>query len=132
MILLAFYMISIAMNFYDRVYYVVRLIPRGRVSTYGMIAKFVGAPKASRMVGWAMNRSNEQEEKVPAHRVVNRKGLLTGKAHFYGDSMTSLLEAEGVKIKENQIINLEEHLWDPFKELKEVPRSFYNDPDLSL
>lgn len=120
------------MNFYDRVYYVVRMIPEGRVSTYGMIAKFVGTPKASRMVGWAMNRSGEQKIKVPAHRVVNRKGLLTGKAYFHNESMESLLNKEGVKIKDNQILHLETYLWDPFKELEEVPSSFFEDFNMDI
>ncbi|QZE14147.1 MGMT family protein [Halosquirtibacter laminarini] len=118
------------MTFNERVYYVVRLIPQGRVTTYGMIAKFIGSPKASRMVGWAMNRSHEQETYIPAHRVVNRNGLLTGQAHFNGETMASRLQNEGIEIKDNQILHLDKIRWDPFKEIKEVPKSFLIDIEL--
>lgn len=104
-------------NFFERVYQVVRLIPEGKVTSYGAIAKYLGAPRSARMVGWAMNGSAGKD--VPAHRVVNRKGLLTGKHHFEGTNlMQQLLENEGVTIKEHQIQNLADHFWDPIKELQ--------------
>lgn len=100
-------------NFFERVYEVVKLIPEGRVTSYGAIAKKLGSAKSARMVGWAMNASHNMEE-VPAHRVVNRKGLLTGKLHFQGTNlMQQLLENEGIIIKENQIQNFENVFWDP-------------------
>lgn len=100
-------------SFFEKVYDVVREIPYGKVTTYGAIAKKIGMPKSARMVGWAMNASHELED-VPAHRVVNRKGLLTGKAHFSSPNlMQQLLESEGIKIKDNQIQNFEEFLWIP-------------------
>ena len=95
-------------NFFDKVYEVAKLIPFGRVTSYGAIAKYLGAAKSARMVGWAMNASHNKEE-IPAHRVVNRNGLLTGKLHFDGTNlMQQLLESEGVVIKENQIQNFSE------------------------
>ena len=104
-------------NFFERVYDVARLIPYGRVTSYGAIAKYLGAARSARMVGWAMNGSGKHED-VPAHRVVNRKGLLTGKHHFQGTNlMQQLLENEGVVVKENQIQDLEKIFWDPMKEL---------------
>jgi methylated-DNA-protein-cysteine methyltransferase-like protein len=103
-------------NFFERVYEVARLIPFGRVTSYGAIAKHLGAARSARMVGWAMNNSSEKE--VPAHRVVNRKGILTGKHHFEGTNlMQQLLENEGVEVIENQIQNFENIFWDPSKEL---------------
>lgn len=100
-------------SFFEKVYNVVRDIPYGKVTTYGAIAKKIGTPKSARMVGWAMNASHELED-VPAHRVVNRKGLLTGKAHFSSPNlMQQLLESEGIIIKNNQIQNFEEFLWIP-------------------
>lgn len=100
-------------NFFERVYEVVKLIPIGRVTSYGAIAKKLGSAKSARMVGWAMNASHNIEE-VPAHRVVNRKGLLTGKHHFQGTNlMQQLLENEGIIIIENQIQNFENVFWDP-------------------
>jgi len=105
-------------DFFQRVCEVVRFIPRGRVTSYGAIARYLGAPQSSRMVGWAMNQSHTQDEFVPAHRVVNRIGLLTGKHHFGGpEVMKQLLENEGAKIKYDRIINFEEMFWDPVKEL---------------
>jgi methylated-DNA-protein-cysteine methyltransferase-like protein len=96
----------------EAVYDIVRQIPRGKVTTYGFIGKIVGT--SPRVVGWAMNQSHNQAKKVPAHRVVNRKGLLTGSMHFETPTrMQELLEKEGVKIKENQIVNFEKHLWQP-------------------
>lgn len=100
-------------DFFQRVYEVVKLIPYGKITTYGAIAKKIGAPKSARMVGYALNASAMQED-VPAHRVVNRKGLLTGKHHFQGTNlMQQLLENEGVKIKENTVQNFNDHFWEP-------------------
>ena len=104
-------------NFFERVYNVVRLIPYGRVTSYGAIAKFLGAARSARMVGWAMNACHGRED-VPAHRVVNRVGLLSGKHHFDGTNlMQQLLENEGVKVKDNKILKFEKYFWDPAKEL---------------
>jgi len=104
-------------NFFDKVYTVAKLIPYGRVTSYGAIAKYLGAAGSARMVGWAMNASGGKAD-VPAHRVVNRKGLLTGKHHFDGTNlMQQLLESEGVTVIENQIQNFEQLFWDPMKEL---------------
>ena len=105
-------------GFFQRVYQVVLLIPRGRVTTYGAIARYLGSPGAARMVGWAMNQSHTYPEYVPAHRVVNRKGLLTGKHHFEGSQvMQEMLENEGARISENRILNMKEMFWDPVEEL---------------
>ncbi len=105
-------------NFFERVYQVVRLIPEGRVTSYGAIAKYLGAARSARMVGWAMNASHNMAD-IPAHRVVNKAGLLTGKHHFDGTHlMQQLLESEGVEIKDLKIVQLEKYFWDPFKELK--------------
>lgn len=104
------------LNFFDKVYEVANLIPYGRVTSYGAIAKYLGAARSARMVGYAMNGSHSKD--VPAHRVVNRKGLLTGKHHFDGTNlMQQLLESEGVKVVDNQIQNFEKVFWDPSKEL---------------
>jgi len=104
------------LNFFDKVYEVARLIPHGRVTSYGAIAKYLGAARSARMVGYAMNGSVGKD--VPAHRVVNRKGLLTGKHHFDGTNlMQQLLESEGIEVIENQIQDLDKHYWDPSKEL---------------
>ena len=104
-------------GFFDRVYEVCRKIPEGRVTSYGAIAKYLGAARSARMVGWAMNSSHNLED-VPAHRVVNRNGALTGKHHFGGtNAMQQLLEEEGVQVKELQVLNFEKHFWDPMKEL---------------
>lgn len=100
------------LNFFDKVYQVVRLIPYGRVTSYGAIANYLGATRSARMVGYAMNGSHNKD--VPAHRVVNRKGLLTGKHHFEGTNlMQQLLESEGVKIIDNQIQNFDKLFWNP-------------------
>lgn len=100
-------------NFFERVYEIARLIPHGKITTYGAIAKALGAARSARMVGWAMNASHAIEN-VPAHRVVNRKGLLTGKHHFEGTNlMQQLLENEGIQVVDNQIIDFEKHLWFP-------------------
>jgi methylated-DNA-protein-cysteine methyltransferase-like protein len=104
------------LNFFDKVYEVARLIPYGRVTSYGAIAKYLGAARSSRMVGYAMNGSHGKD--VPAHRVVNRKGLLTGKHHFGGTNiMQQLLESEGVEVEELQVKNFETYFWEPAKEL---------------
>ncbi|SFB66883.1 methylated-DNA-protein-cysteine methyltransferase related protein [Flagellimonas taeanensis] len=103
-------------NFFDKVYAVAREIPYGRVTSYGAIAKYLGAARSARMVGWAMNNSSAKD--VPAHRVVNRVGVLTGKHHFEGTNlMQQLLENEGVKVKYNQIVDFQKYFWDPGKEL---------------
>ncbi|MFV8368595.1 MGMT family protein [Flavobacterium sp. LB2R40] len=100
-------------NFFERVYAVVRQIPYGKVTSYGAIAKALGTARSARMVGWAMNASHSLED-VPAHRVVNRKGLLTGKLHFDGTNlMQQLLENEGLIIIDNQIMDFEKHFWQP-------------------
>lgn len=105
-------------SFHQQVYHVVRQIPAGKVTSYGAIAAYLGSPGASRMVGWAMNAAHTQEEFVPAHRVVNRNGVLTGKHHFdHPDAMQELLESEGLVIKNNQIIGFTSHFWDPSKHL---------------
>ena len=105
-------------GFFQRVYEVVLQVPRGRVTTYGAIAKYLGSPGAARMVGWAMNVSHTSAEYIPAHRVVNRNGLLTGKHHFDGTHlMQEMLENEGASILENRILNLDEMFWDPVQEL---------------
>jgi methylated-DNA-protein-cysteine methyltransferase-like protein len=104
-------------NFFEKVYQVAEQIPYGRVTSYGAIAKYLGAARSARMVGWAMNGAGNMEH-VPAHRVVNKAGLLTGKHHFEGTNlMQQLLESEGVEVIENQIQNLEKYFWDPWKEL---------------
>jgi methylated-DNA-protein-cysteine methyltransferase-like protein len=104
------------LGFFEKVYKVARLVPYGRVTSYGAIAKYLGAAKSARIVGYAMNGSGGKD--VPAHRVVNRKGLLTGKHHFEGTNlMQQLLESEGIEVVENQIQNLEAVYWDPAKEL---------------
>lgn len=105
-------------SFFQRVYEVVRLVPYGRVTSYGAIAKYLGSARSARMVGWAMNNSHTQKENVPAHRVVNRKGVLTGKQHFgQANLMADLLRSEGVEIEENQILNFKDVFWDPVIEL---------------
>ena len=104
-------------NFFEKVYVVVSLVPYGRVTSYGAIAKYLGAARSARMVGWAMNAAHGLED-VPAHRVVNRVGLLTGKHHFEGTNlMQQLLESEGIKIKDFKVVNFDTLLWDPAKEL---------------
>ena len=105
-------------DFFSRVYQVVRLVPSGRVTTYGAIARFLGSPQSARMVGWAMNSSHFQDEYVPAHRVINRKGMLTGKHHFGGPRvMQELLESEGVKVFEDCVADFDALFWDPYTEL---------------
>ena len=104
-------------DFFQKVYKVVKMIPSGRVSTYGLIAKYLGSTKSSRVIGYAMNASHQNSE-IPAHRVVNRVGLLTGKHHFSGTTlMKDLLESEGVKIQNDTVVNFKKVVWDPSKEL---------------
>lgn len=106
-----------SISFFERVHEVARLVPYGRVTSYGAIARYLGAAKSARMVGYAMNASHTKD--VPAHRVVNRKGLLTGKHHFEGTNlMQQLLESEGIVIIDNQIQNFNEVFWDPSEALK--------------
>lgn len=104
------------LSFFEKVYEVAKQIPSGRVTSYGAIAKYLGAARSARMVGYAMNGSTGKG--VPAHRVVNRLGLLTGKFHFEGSShMQQLLESEGIRVRDNQVQNFEKVFWDPSKEL---------------
>ena len=106
-------------DFFKDVFDVVRLIPKGRVTSYGAIARYLGTGKSSRMVGWAMNASHGQTKPVPAHRVVNRDGLLTGKMHFVPPSrMQQLLEKEGITVKKDKIVDFSKHYWDPGIELR--------------
>ena len=105
-------------SFFENVWAVVRLIPKGRVTSYGAIAKYLGTAKSSRMVGYAMNASFGQTPKVPAHRVLNRNGLLTGRHHFNPpEAMQERLEAEGIKVKKDQVVEFEALFWDPMKDL---------------
>ena len=105
------------LGFFEKVYEVARKIPYGRVTSYGAIANFLGTPKSARMVGWAMNAS-KSDDSIPAHRVVNKKGLLTGKHHFDGTNlMQQLLESEGITVIENQIQDFDKLFWDPSIEL---------------
>lgn len=100
-------------NFFDRVYAVARQIPYGKVTSYGAIARAIGSGRSARMVGYAMNACHGHED-VPAHRVVNRKGLLTGKHHFDGTNlMQQLLESEGIAVVDNQIVDFDKHFWQP-------------------
>ncbi len=105
-------------DFFQNVYKIVKLIPPGRVTSYGAIASYLGTARSSRMVGWAMNQSHSQKEVIPAHRVVNRNGLLTGKHFFGGENvMQELLESEGLIIEDDKILNFKERFWDPATEL---------------
>lgn len=105
-------------NFFEQVYKVARQIPKGKVTTYGHIAEYLGSKGSARMVGWAMNSSFSSDIPIPAHRVVNRNGMLTGKAHFQTvDMMEKLLEKEGVEIVDDKIINFKKILWIPLDEL---------------
>lgn len=106
-------------SFFQQVFQVARLVPHGRVTSYGAIARYLGAAGSARMVGWAMNQAHVQPLAVPAHRVVNRKGLLTGKHHFaYPEQMQELLEREGVVVKGDQIVNFDSIFWDPTEHLE--------------
>ena len=109
----------ITQDFFQLVYEVARHVPKGRVTSYGAIGKYLGSGKSARMVGWAMNAAGSQKKAVPAHRVVNRNGELTGKHHFaHPKMMQQLLEKEGIKVKKDKIVNFEKLFWDPAKELK--------------
>jgi len=104
-------------NFFEDVYEVVKLIPKGRVTSYGAIAEYLGIKSGARMVGWAMNSCHDMKD-VPAHRVVNSKGLLTGKHHFPGpNDMQKRLEKDGVKVKNDKVVDFDKLLWLPRKEL---------------
>lgn len=104
------------LNSFDTIYQVVQLIPQGKVTSYGAIAAYLGMKGGARMVGWAMNASHTLEN-VPAHRVVNRNGILTGKNFFGGNRMQELLEKEGIQVKEDKIVGFQQHFWDPGVEL---------------
>lgn len=105
-------------DFFTKVYEVVKMVPPGRVTSYGAIARYLGAPGASRMVGWAMNMSHSSEDYIPAHRVVNRNGLLTGKHHFDTPlAMQELLESEGVEVENDKVKDFDILFWNPVREL---------------
>jgi len=106
-------------DFFFRVYELTKLIPYGRITSYGAIARYLGSGRSARMVGWALNTCHSRPEFIPAHRVVNRNGLLTGKRHF-GNSTTmkQLLENEGIIVDDDQVVDFSEKFWDPLKELK--------------
>lgn len=106
------------LSFFEKVFEIVRQIPYGRVTSYGAIARFLGTGKSARMVGWAMNQSHAALPPVPAHRVVNRQGLLTGKMHFaYPEHMQELLEEEEVRVVADKVVDFKELFWDPNTEL---------------
>lgn len=110
--------ISADESFFSKVYAVARQIPYGRFTSYGAIAAYLGSAGSARMVGWAMNQSHFQDEYIPAHRVLNRKGYLTGKHHFGGvDIMEQLLESEGITITDNAVADFKKYFWDPSTEL---------------
>ncbi|MGB4204492.1 MAG: MGMT family protein [Bacteroidales bacterium] len=105
-------------SFFSKVYEITQLIPFGRVTSYGAIAAYLGTRGSARMVGWALNASHFNSGAIPAHRVVNRNGVLTGKHHFGGQKvMQQLLESEGIKVENDQIVDFEKVFWDPMKEL---------------
>ena len=105
-------------SFFELVYEIARHIPKGKVTSYGAIAACLGTKSSARMVGWAMNGAGKVKPKVPAHRVVNRMGLLSGKHHFSPPgSMEKSLKNEGIKVKNDKIVDFEKHFWDPIKEL---------------
>ena len=105
-------------NFFERVYEVARKIPYGKVTSYGAIANFLASSGSARMVGWAMNASHGRDD-IPAHRVVNRVGLLSGKHHFDGTNlMQQLLESEGIEVQNNQVVDFQKHFWDPSSDLR--------------
>ena len=105
-------------NFFEMVFEIARQIPKGRVTSYGAIANCIGTKTSARTVGWAMNGAHKIKPKVPAHRVVNRLGILSGKHHFSTpDQMERLLKKEGIKVKNDQVVDFEKLFWDPAKEL---------------
>jgi methylated-DNA-protein-cysteine methyltransferase related protein len=106
-------------DFFSKVYEVTILIPYGRITSYGAIARYLGSGRSARMVGWALNTCHSSQNFIPAHRVVNHKGLLTGKHHFGNDNlMAQLLENEGLIIEDDQVVNFREKFWDPLTELR--------------
>ena len=106
-------------SFFDRVFELVKQIPYGRVSSYGAIAEYLGTKGSARMVGWAMNASHSHPENIPAHRVVNSQGLLTGKNHFGGpEVMQQLLESEGIKVVDDKIVDFEKLFWNPMHNIE--------------
>ena len=106
-------------DLYDKIYEIVKQIPHGRVTSYGAIARCLGTKSGARMVGWAMNASHTSDGYVPAHRVVNRNGMLSGKHHFGGSTvMEDLLKSEGIEVVDDRIVDFRKHFWDPFVELK--------------
>src|SRR5688572_28772405 len=108
-------------DFFEMVYQVTRLIPEGRVTSFGAIANYLGSKRGARMVGWALSSSHNQKEFVPAHRVLNRNGMLSGKDHFGGPfEMQNRLEKEGVKVENNQVVDFEKLFWDPSLELENL------------
>jgi methylated-DNA-protein-cysteine methyltransferase related protein len=105
-------------NFFHKVYEVVQCVPQGKVTTYGAIARFLGSPQSSRMVGWALNSAKYDIGHIPAHRVVNRRGELSGKMHFRTpDMMQQLLESEGIPIWDDRVQDFEKYFWDPYNYL---------------
>ena len=105
-------------SFFEQVFAVARIIPKGRVTSYGAIAEALGTKLSARMVGWAMNGAHKVKPKVPAHRVVNRNGMLSGKMHFATPTqMQELLEKEGVKVKDDKVVDFEKRFWNPSAEL---------------
>ena len=104
-------------SFFELVYEVARQIPKGRVTSYGAIANCLGTRLSARMVGWAMNGAGHAKPKVPAHRVVNRNGMLSGKHHFGGDTMQRLLEKEGIKVKNDTVVDFKKLFWNPAEQL---------------
>ena len=104
-------------SFFELVYEVARQIPKGRVTSYGAIANCLGTKLSARMVGWAMNGADKAKPKIPAHRVVNRNGMLSGKHHFGGKRMQQLLEKEGIKVKNDLVTDFKKLFWDPSEEL---------------
>ncbi|MGQ1786900.1 MULTISPECIES: MGMT family protein [unclassified Saccharicrinis] len=108
-------------DFYQQVFQVVKLIPHGRVTSYGAIARYLGTARASRIVGWALNNCGSSGEYIPAHRVLNRNGMLTGKAAFRGDNvMQELLESEGIIVVDDKVKDFKKHFWDPMELDKEL------------
>ncbi len=106
-------------DFFDKVYQVACQVPYGRITSYGAIARYLGATRSARMVGWAMNKSSSYKVYVPAHRVVNSKGILSGKHYFGGPAvMQELLENEGIKVQNDQVVDFKKLFWDPIKELE--------------
>src|SRR5512137_3027500 len=108
-------------DFFSRVYEVTSSIPYGRITSYGAIARYLGSGRSARMVGWALNASHTRPEFIPAHRVVNRNGMLTGKHHFGNSStMQQLLENEGMIVEDDRVVNFREKFWDPSKDLDQI------------